>query len=128
MAKPRIRVLLADDSEMIRRAMANFLKAFPDIEIAGEASSGSVAVELARLLVPDVVVMDVVMPGMNGIEATRVIHSDLPQVAIVGLSLSDEADYSHAMRKAGAVDFISKMAPPMALLAAIRTCVQMPRS
>jgi len=128
MARPRIRVLLADDSEMLRRALADFLEAYPDIEIAGEASSGRVAVELAKLLVPDVVVMDVSMPGMNGIEATRVIHSDLPQVAVVGLSISDEADCGGAMRQAGAADFLSKMAPPAALIAAIRTCGLMPRS
>ena len=117
----RIRVLLVDDNEGLRLALSEFLADFPDIEIAGEAPNGMVAVELTRLLVPDVVVMDVFMPGMNGIDATRVIDSELPQVAVVGLSMTDEAEIGDAMRQAGAKDFVSKTAPPDDVIAAIRT-------
>jgi len=92
MARPKIRVLLADDCEQIRQIIVKFLGESPDIEIAGEASNGRVAVELTKLLVPDVVVMDIDMPEMNGIEATRTIRNSLPQVDVVGLSVNDDAD------------------------------------
>ena len=122
MAMRRIRVLLADDCAILRRALMDFLGTFPDIEIAGEASTGNVAVELTKLLVPDVVVMDIHMPGMNGIEATRAIRTALPQVEVVGLSLTDDAGYRNAMRQAGAADFVSKTELPYVVIAAIRTC------
>ena len=121
MAKRRIRVLLADDCAILRWALMDFLGTFPDIEIAGEASTGNVAVELTKLLVPDVVIMDVHMPGMNGIEATRAIHTALPQVGVVGLSMTDEAGYQDAMRQAGAAGFVSKIELPDVVVAAIRT-------
>ena len=128
MVGPRIRVLLADDSAITRRALSDFLEGFPDIEIVGEAPSGSMAVDLTKLLVPDVVVMDIFMPEINGIDATRVIRSELPQVAVVGLSMTEEADYGDAMRQAGASDFVSKAAPPNEVITAIRACGPMPRS
>ena len=121
MPRRRIRVLLVDDNEMLRRALSEVLHDLPDIEIAGEAPDGLAAVDLTRLLVPDVVVMDVFMPGMSGIDATRVIRSELPQVAVVGLSMTDEAEIGDAMRQAGATHFVSKIASPEALIAAIRT-------
>ena len=122
MARPRIRVLLADDSAMLRRFLAEFLGTFPDIEIAGEAPNGKVAVELTKQLVPDVVIMDINMPEMNGIEATRAIRNSLPQVSVVGLSMADDADCRNAMRQAGAADFVSKTAPLDVLITAVRKC------
>jgi DNA-binding NarL/FixJ family response regulator len=124
MARPRIRVLLADDSAMLRRFLAEFLGKFPDIEIAGEAPNGKVAVELTKQLVPDVVIMDINMPEMNGIEATRDIRNSLPQVSIVGLSMADDAYCRNAMRRAGADDFVSKLKLSDKLIAAIRRCVR----
>lgn len=122
MARPRIRVLLADDCVQLRQMFVKFLGAFPDIEIAGEASNGRMAVELAKLLVPDVVIMDIDMPEMNGIEATRTIRNSLPQVGVVGLSMTDDADCRKAMRQAGAADFVSKIEPLDMVIRAIRTC------
>ncbi len=122
MASSKIRVLLADDCAEIRQFFVTFLKESPDIEIAGEASNGRVAVELTQLLVPGVVIMDIQMPEMNGIEATQAIHNSLPQVGVVGLSAADDTVCRNAMRKAGAAAFVSKFEPLHALLAAIRTC------
>ena len=122
MASPRIRVLLADDSVITRQMLGEYLGTFPDIEIAGEASNGKVAVELTKQLVPDVVIMDIIMPEMNGIEATRAIRNSLPQVSVVALSTADEADWRKEMRKAGAADFVSKNKFLSSLIIAIRAC------
>ena len=122
MAKPKIRVLLADDCAQQRQFFVKFLGELPDIEIAGEASNGRAAVELATLLVPDVVIMDINMPEMNGIEATRTIRNSLPQVGVVGLSMTDDADCRKAMRQAGAADFVSKIEPLDVVITAIRMC------
>ena len=122
MARRRIRVLLVDDCAIARRYLAEILGEFPDIEIAGEASTGKVAVELTELLVPDVVIMEINMPEMNGIEATQAIHKALPQVGVVVLSMTDDEDCRNAMRQAGAADFVSKIELPDMVIAAIRTC------
>ena len=127
MASSKIRVLLADDCAEIRQFFVKFLGESPDIEIAGEASNGRVAVELTKLLVPDVVVMDIDMPEMNGIQATRSIHNLLPQVGVVGLSLTDDADCRNAMLIAGAAALVSKSEPLEVVIAAIRTCGRAPR-
>jgi DNA-binding NarL/FixJ family response regulator len=118
----RIRVLLADDSVIMRQCLADFLGGFSDVEIAGEAINGKMAVEMTKQLVPDVVIMDINMPVMNGIEATRAIHHSLPQVSVVGLSMADDADCRDAMTQAGAADFVSKLKFSDLLIAAIRTC------
>lgn len=118
----RIRVLLADDHAIVRQGLTQLLQAEADIEIVGEASEGQEAVRLTRQLVPDVVIMDVSMPGLSGIEATRAIHSELPEVRVIGLSMYDEAEQGKAMREAGAVNYVSKIGPSDALVAAIRAC------
>ncbi len=120
MARQKIRVLLADDSTRFRGALAGFLREFDDIEIVGEASDGRLTIELTRRLVPDVVTMDVDMPGLNGIEATRIIHSEFPQVRIIALSVSDASMFGDTMQKAGAVGFISKSTTSDTLIEAIR--------
>ena len=121
MTRRKIRVLLADDCAQLRKLFIDLLAGLPDIEIAGEASNGRVAVELAKLLVPDVVIMDVNMPEMNGIEATQAIRNTLPQVGVVGLSMTDDVDCRNKMRQAGASDFVSKIEPLDVLITAIRT-------
>ena len=73
-----IRVLLVDDHTMVRRGLATFLKAFDDLLLAGEAATGEAAVQLCGRLVPDVVLMDLVMPGMDGVETTRLIRQQYP--------------------------------------------------
>lgn len=117
---PRIRVLLADDHKIVRQGLAILLESAPGLELAGEASDGRAAVEMARALRPDVVVLDVSMPEMNGIEAARVIHEELPGIRIIGLSMHEAEDMAAAMRDAGAEAYLSKDGPSETLLAAIR--------
>jgi CheY-like chemotaxis protein len=119
----RTRVLLADDHAVMRQGLAALLQEEPDIEIVGQASDGRMAVELARQLRPDVIVMDVTMPRMGGVEATRLVHDEIPAIRIIGLSLHDEADMGNAMRQAGAVTYLNKGGPVEPLIAAIRGCV-----
>lgn len=118
-----IRVLLADDHPVVRKALAALLRDEPDIEIVGEVSDGRAAVESAGQLLPDVILMDFSMPEMDGIEATRLIHSKLPRIRIIGLSMYPEVDRSAAMMDAGADAYISKREKPDALLRAIRRVV-----
>jgi DNA-binding NarL/FixJ family response regulator/signal transduction histidine kinase len=119
-AGPRIRVLLADDHAVMREGMACLLREQPDIEIVGQASDGQEAVDLARQLKPDVVIMDVAMPHLDGLAATRLIMGEMPQVRVIGLSLHEAADMADAMRAAGAAAYLSKAGPADDLLAAIR--------
>ena len=116
----KIRVLLVDDHSVVRQALAHLLGNSPDIEVVGEAADGRAASELVRKLRPDVVTMDISMPGMNGIEATRIIHAEFPTVRIIGLSLFTDAERAEEMRRAGAAEYLTKSGPAAALLAAIR--------
>ena len=115
-----IRVVLVDDHAVVRQGLAGLLRLEPDIAIVGEASDGESAVALVRQVRPDVVLMDISMPGMNGIEATRIIHAEMPEVRVVGLSMFDQADQADAMREAGAVGYLTKSGPADELVEAIR--------
>lgn len=103
-----MRVLIVDDHAMVRQSLAQALQGEPGIEIAGEASNGAVAVELAGRLRPDVVLMDVVMPQVDGIEATRRITRDYPEIRIIGLSVHDSMTYAARMLDAGACAYLLK--------------------
>ncbi len=127
-AEGRIRVMLVDDHVVMRQGLAALLQEEPDIEIVGEASDGKSAVDLAREVRPDVVLMDVSMPGMNGIEATRIIHAENPRVRVIGLSMFEEADQAAAMRQAGAVDYLNKTGPSNAVIMTIRARIGPPGS
>jgi DNA-binding NarL/FixJ family response regulator len=116
----KIRVLLADDHPIVRMGLARLINAQPDIEIVGEASDGQDAITLTRQILPNVVVMDVNMPKMNGIVATRIIRNDFPEVQVIGLSMGDEVIDGRAMQVAGASDYLMKSGPADAILAAIR--------
>jgi signal transduction histidine kinase len=119
-ATPKIRVLLADDHTVMREGLAALLRAEAGIDVVAEASDGQHAVDLARRLHPDVVIMDVTMPNLSGIEATKIIHAEMPEVRVVGLSLHDPADMGRCMLDAGASVFLNKAGPSDALVAAIR--------
>jgi PAS domain S-box-containing protein len=119
-----IRVLLADDHTVVREGLVRLLGNVPDIEVVGEAADGQEAMELAQKLLPDVILMDVSMPKLNGVEATRAIHNCYPDIRIIGLSMFEESDRMHAVRDAGAVDYLTKSGPSKAIINSIRACVQ----
>jgi PAS domain S-box-containing protein len=121
-AGEQIRILLADDHEIVRDGLVRLLRMQPDLAVVGEAGDGQAAIEQARLLLPDVILMDVSMPRVNGLEATRCITAELASTRIIGLSMHSETDMGDEMRQAGAAAFVSKSAPPDDLLAAIRAC------
>lgn len=121
-----IRILIADDHAVMRQGLSSSLKQEPDIVIVGEADNGKMALDKTRSLNPDVVLMDLGMPKMSGIEATRVIHSEMPNVRIIGLSMFEEKERAGAMFEAGAVDYLSKTCSVDALTTAIRRCIGKP--
>jgi signal transduction histidine kinase/ActR/RegA family two-component response regulator len=106
-AKP-LRILIVDDQAVVRAGLRELLGARLEFHIVGEAANGVEAISQAKVLQPDVIVMDVSMPQMNGIEATREIHSTLPHIQIVGLSTYGDESTEHAVREAGAQAFFSK--------------------
>ncbi|WP_328474730.1 response regulator transcription factor [Actinoplanes sp. NBC_00393] len=115
-----IRVLLADDEIMIRAGLRMVLEAEDDIEVVGEAADGERAVSATRALRPDVVLMDIRMPGTDGLVATRRIVAADPQVRIVVLTTFNEEAYVQEALRAGASGFLLKVAPPERLVEAIR--------
>ncbi|SES40074.1 response regulator [Actinokineospora terrae] len=116
-----IRVLIADDEALLRMAFGMVLDAEPDLAPVGEAEDGATAIRLAADLRPDVVLMDVRMPGTDGIEATRQIIRACPQTRVLILTTFDLDEYAFAGLKAGASGFLLKNTRPEELLTAIRT-------
>jgi len=104
----RVRTLLADDHAILREGLAGILREHPEVELVGEAKDGQEAVEMALATRPDVILMDITMPHLNGIEATRRVTSELPQVRVIGLSMHEDADMAAAMLRAGAVAYLRK--------------------
>jgi two-component system NarL family response regulator len=103
-----LRVLLVDDHELMRQGLRSILERENDVNVVGEAASGRAALELARTLAPDVVVMDVAMQDQNGIEATRQIRAACPNVKVLALSSHSDARYVTAMLEAGACGYVLK--------------------
>jgi DNA-binding NarL/FixJ family response regulator len=116
-----ISVLLADDQSLLRRGFRMILEAEGDITVVGEAGDGAGAVDLARRYTPDVVLMDIRMPGTDGIEATRRITADDTRVRILVLTTFDLDEYAFGALRAGASGFLLKDVRPGELVAAIRT-------
>ena len=115
-----IRVLLVDDQAVVRRALRVRFHLEPDLEVVGEASTGREALTLAQALTPDVVLMDIQMPGMNGIEATAALRRVVPQSVVVMLSIYDDAQTRGQAQAAGAVACVEKRGETETLLSAIR--------
>ncbi|HEX7307872.1 response regulator transcription factor [Lentzea sp.] len=120
MTTPQIRVLIVDDHELMRRGTRMVLEAEDDIAVVGESSDGQEAVYHTAQLTPDVVLMDVRMPGMDGIEATRRIVLDTPQSRVLVLTTFDLDEFAFGGLRAGASGFLLKNSPPDELTRAIR--------
>jgi DNA-binding NarL/FixJ family response regulator len=115
-----IRIMLVDDQEMVRAGFRMILEAEPDFSVVGEASDGRAAIEVAERADAEVVLMDVRMPGMDGIDACRVIRERHPDTRVMMLTTFDLHDYVHAALRAGASGFMLKDAPAEQLVDAIR--------
>jgi len=115
-----IRVLLVDDHTMVRRGLATFLQVYDDLELAGEAADGEAAIQLCARILPDVILMDIVMPDIDGVTATRVIRQRFPTVQVIALtSFKDEGLVQSALQ-AGAIGYLLKDVTADELAQAIR--------
>jgi two-component system response regulator NreC len=119
-----IRVLLADDHQIVRDGLHALLEAEPDLEILGEAGNGRAAVQLAAQLRPQIVIMDIGMPGLNGMEATRQILEAAPGVKVIALSMHSDRRFIEGMFKAGAAGYLLKDSAFDELARAVRTVVE----
>jgi len=116
-----IKVIVVDDHEMVRRGLATYFNTYPDIELIGEARDGMEAVGLCLKLQPDVVLMDLVMPGMGGVEATRQICKQNPGVQVIALTSFQEKSIVQEAIRAGAISYLLKNVDGDNLAAAIRS-------
>jgi DNA-binding NarL/FixJ family response regulator len=121
MDAPVIHVVVVDDHALHRDGTRQILDAHPDLQVVGDASSGEVALALVNQLHPDVVLMDIRLPGMNGIEATRRLSRDHPEVRVLIVSAYDEDEYVRGALEAGAAGYLSKTAPGKELVQAVRS-------
>ena len=120
-----IRLVLVDDHSIVRRGIRSFLESFPDLQIVGEAGSGEEAFSQIETLLPDVVVMDMLMPGgIDGIESIKRLHNLLPNVRVVVLTSYTEDSRIVAALRAGAIGYVRKEADPEILLSSIRAAAR----
>jgi two-component system, NarL family, response regulator LiaR len=119
-SSPPIRVMLVDDHTMVRRGLVTFLKVFDDLELAGEAGSGEAAIQLCAEILPDVILMDMVMPDMDGAAATRAIRQQFPQVQVIALTSFTQGDLVKNALEAGAIGYLLKDVSADELAQAIR--------
>jgi NarL family two-component system response regulator LiaR len=120
MTSSPIRVLLVDDHTMVRRGLATFLQVFDDMELAGEAAGGEAAIQLCDRIRPDVILMDLVMPGMDGVEATRAIREQFPTVQVIALTSFKKGELVQNALQAGAIGYLLKDVSADELAQAIR--------
>ena len=118
-----IRILIADELELMREGIKSFLDNVPEMEVIGWAKDGRIAVQLAHELKPDIIIMDIEMPGLNGIDATRQIVQELPNIKVIVLSAHLENRYVREMFKAGALGYVSKYGGCQELITAIKTVI-----
>ena len=116
----KITVLIVDDHDMVRQGALGYLEAQPDIEVVGEAENGAQAVDLVKELIPDVVLMDLVMPGMDGVEATRKIKDLSPRTQIIVLTSFHDDEHIFPALKAGAISYLLKDIKAQELVEAIQ--------
>jgi two-component system response regulator NreC len=116
----KIRLLLVDDHQVVRSGLRMLLTSESDVEIVGEAGTGKAALEAVKLLKPNVVLMDIGLPDLSGIDATREIKHTNPEIAVVALTIHEDEEYFFKMLEAGADGYVPKRAAPEELLTAIR--------
>lgn len=117
----KIKVLVADDHTIVREGVSILLEAEPDIEVIGEASDGQEVIDRVGDLHPDIVLIDIAMPNLNGLEATRIIKRDYPDIQVIGLTMYESDEYFFQLLGAGASGYVLKKAASTDLLAAIRS-------
>lgn len=117
---PPIRVMLVDDHLMVRRGLATFLKVFDDLELVGEAADGETAVQLCGRVLPDVILMDMVMPDIDGVTATRLIRQRFPTMQVIALTSFKEESLVQSALQAGAIGYLLKNVTADELAQAIR--------
>lgn len=117
----KIRILVVDDHAVLRDGLRALIGLYDDLEVAGEASDGKEAIEKVKELAPDVVIMDIAMPGMDGLEATRRIRKKHPKTKVLVLTQHDNQEYVLSAVKAGAAGYVPKRAVGSELITAIRT-------
>ena len=122
-AVPPARLLIVDDHDLIRESTQLMLEGEPDLEVVGEAVNGRHALELCRQLRPDLVLMDVRMPEMDGLTATREIKKEMPTISVLVVSAYESEDYRREAASAGATDYILKDAERRQLLEAVRAAL-----
>jgi DNA-binding NarL/FixJ family response regulator len=122
-AVPPARLLIVDDHDLIRESTQLILEGEPDLEVVGEAVNGRHALELCRRLRPDLVLMDVRMPEMDGLTATREIKKEMPAISVLVVSAYESEDYRREAASAGATDYILKDAERRQLLEAVRAAL-----
>lgn len=118
-----IRVMLVDDHNVVRSGLATFLRAYEDLQLVGEAKNGLEAVNLCREKKPDVILMDLMMPEMDGIAATRAILEEYPEIKIIAMTSFDEEELVHGVLAAGAISYLLKNVTSDELAKAIRDAV-----
>jgi len=123
MMASRLRILLADDHAIVRQGLKLLIEAQPDMTVVGEAADGDAVVAQAQALQPDVVVMDISMPGTNGLTATRTLKERQPALVVLVLTRHEEDRYVQELLRAGASGYVLKQSPPPQLLQAIRVVV-----
>jgi DNA-binding NarL/FixJ family response regulator len=119
----KIRVLLVDDHTMVRQGLRAVLQSYPNIQVVGEGGTGEEAVLAVGKIQPDIIVMDIGMPTLDGIEATRLIRTQYPQIAVVGLSVNAPSYQVDAMLKAGAFEVLTKEKAVDELYSAIQKAI-----
>jgi DNA-binding NarL/FixJ family response regulator len=117
------RVLIVDDHAFIRRGVETILESSPEWQVCGEASNGNDAIRLANQLTPEVVLMDVTMPGMNGLEATRIIRKEHPDVKVILLTLHESSEVLRSGFRAGASGYLLKADAEEELMKALRVVI-----
>lgn len=124
MSNKPIRVVVVDDHEMVRRGLSAFLKSFDDLELVGEARNGREAIEVCNAVKPDVVLMDLMMGVMDGVTAIRILHQQMPDMAIVALTSANEPELVTAALQAGALSYLQKDVNIDQLVAAVRAAAR----